>query len=189
MTTIEADVPLPDEKPKGKKMSQHNTLREERTVPPVHETRAYETYSEGDVHGGEDTPWIRPSSLEAPTPRKGFRQRWVRVGSMGQDDPTNTARKFREGWRPRPSDSLPKGYHAPTISHGKWAGCVGVEGMVLCEMPEKMALKRTAHYNQKTQLVTDAIEGELQQQSHPNMQITQQRTSRVVKNTKIADDD
>lgn len=164
------------------------SIREERTAPPVHETRAYQTYSEEDVHEVENTPWVRPTSLEAPPPRKGFRQRWVRVGSMGQDDPTNTARKFREGWRPRPSDSLPKGYHAPTISHGKWAGCIGVEGMVLCEMPEKLAEKRNKHYQAKTQLVTDTIESDLQNQSHPSMPITQERKTNVVRGVRVAED-
>lgn len=186
MTTIDNNVPIPGEKKERKMTSQ--TLRADRAPQPVHETRAYDTYSEGDVHAGEDTPWVRPSSLEAPAPRKGFRQRWVRVGSMGQDDPTNTARKFREGWKPRPADSVPSTYHAPTISHGKWAGCIGVEGMILCEMPEKMALRRTEHYRNKTDTVTNAIESELQQQSRPGMEISQSRTSKVVRNAKIADD-
>lgn len=184
-TEIEHDVPIPA--PKGKKMTS-SSLRQERTAPPVHETRAYDTYSEEDIHVGEATPWVRGSSLEAPEPRKGFRQRWVRVGSLGQDDPTNTARKFREGWKPRPVESLPKGYHAPTISHGKWAGCIGVEGMILCEMPEKMALQRQKHFQDKTDAVTNAIDSELQRQSHPNMQITQERSSKVVRNVKIAED-
>lgn len=165
------------------------TLRGARSAPPVHETRAYSTYSEEDLHDLEVKPWVRPTSLEAPPPRKGFRQRWVRVGSLGQDDPTNTARKFREGWKPRPSDTLPKGYHAPTISHGKWAGCVGVEGMILCEMPEKMARMRQQHFQAKTDAVTSAIDTELQKHSHPNMEITQSRKTRVVRNAQIADDD
>jgi len=184
MNTIEHNVPIP--KPKGKSMS--NSLRQERSAPPVHETRAYDTYSEDDVHVTESTPWVRPTSLEAPTARKGFTQRWIRVGSMGSDDPTNTARKFREGWKPRPVESLPKGYHAPTISHGKWAGCIGVEGMILCEMPSKLLAKRNAHFRAKTDTITGAIDQDLQKHSHPAMPITQERSSKVVRNVKIATD-
>lgn len=184
MSEIERGIPLPPIK-KGNAM---NTVRQSREAPPVHATRAYETYDDSDVHIAEGTPWVRPTSLEAPPPRKGFRQRWVRVGSMGQDDPTNTARKFREGWRPRPAETLPKDYHAPTIGHGKWSGCIGVEGMILCEMPEKMAEKRNAHYAAKTKLVTDTIESDLQGQSHPNMPITQERKTGVVRGVKVADD-
>jgi hypothetical protein len=164
------------------------TIARERAAPPVHEARAYETWDEKDIHSEEAKPWVRPSSLEAPDPRPGFAQRWIRVGSMGKDDPTNTARKFREGWRPRPASTLPVNYHAPTISNGKWAGTIGVEGMVLCEMPLKMRDKRNAHYSSKTKHVTAAIETELQNQSRPGMPITQERTSKVVRNVKIAED-
>ncbi len=155
----------------------NKTLADERSAPPVHPARTYETWDDVDIHAEENKPWVRPTSLEAPPARPGFTQRWIRVGSMGRDDPTNTARKFREGWKPRPAESVPAGFHMPTISHGNWAGCIGVEGMLLCEMPDKMAQKRRQHYKDKTDMVTGAIEEELQKQSRPNMQITQERKS------------
>lgn len=164
------------------------TLTQSRAAAPVHEGRAYETWDEADIHAEMSKPWVRPSSLEAPAPRPGFAQRWIRVATMGKDDPTNTSRKFREGWRPRPSSTVPATYHAPTISQGKWAGCIGVEGSVLCEMPLKIRDKRNAHYAAKTQLVTNAIAEELQKQSRPGMPITQERSSKVVRNVKIAED-
>jgi hypothetical protein len=151
------------------------TISQDRAAPPVHETRQYETWDDVDVHAEEDKPWVRPTSLEAPPARKGFVQRWIRVGSMGQDDPTNTARKFREGWKPRPASSVPASWHSPTISHGKWAGCIGVEGSLLCEMPEKMVKKRNDHYRAKTDATTAGIEGELQKHSRADMPITQER--------------
>ena len=163
------------------------TLSQERSAPPVHETRQYETWDDVDVHAEEAKPWVRPSSLEAPPARKGFAQRWIRVGISGSDDPTNTARKFREGWKPRPMSSVPASYHAPTIGHGKWAGCIGVEGMLLCEMPEKMRDKRNAHYQKKTDLVTNAIAEELQRQARPGMPITQERSS-TARMVKVQDD-
>ncbi len=153
------------------------SLAQERAAPVVHESRAYETWDDVDVHSIEDKPWVRPTSLEAPPARKGFVQRWIRVGSMGQDDPTNTARKFREGWKPRPASSIPASWHSPTIAHGKWAGCIGVEGMLLCEMPEKLVKKRNDHYRQKTDLTTSSIESELQKHSRAETPITQNRKS------------
>lgn len=184
--TIDTDAPVVKKTRVSAK--QKASLAQERAAPPVHEARAYETWDEADIHTEAAKPWVRPSSLEAPDPRPGFVQRWIRVAMHGQDDPTNVARKFREGWRPRPSSSLPPSYHAPTISHGKWAGCIGVEGSVLCEMPYKIRDKRNAYYQAKTQMVTDAIETELQNQARPGMPITQERSSRVVKNARIAED-
>ena len=186
MHTLEANVALPPQQhKKGPKMEK--TLSQERTAPPVHETRQYETWDDVDIHAEAEKPWVRPTSLEAPPPRPGFVQRWVRVGSMGQDDPTNTARKFREGWKPRPASSVPASHHSPTIQHGKWSGCVGVEGMLLCEMPEKMVAKRNKFYRDKTDKTNQAIYDELQQHSSSMASITQDRktTTRMVR---IADD-
>lgn len=163
------------------------TLSQERSAPPVHEARAYETWDDVDIHAEEAKPWVRPTSLEAPPARPGFVQRWIRVGTNGKDDPTNTARKFREGWKPRPASSVPASYHSPTIQHGKWSGCIGVEGMLLCEMPEKLRVKRNEHYRNKTDQTTNAIAQELQRQSRPGMPITQERNSET-RMVRVADD-
>lgn len=163
--------------PRKGKHTMNNTLAQERSAPPVHEARQYETWDDVDVHAEEAKPWVRPTSLDAPPARPGFVQRWIRVGMNGKDDPTNTARKFREGWKPRPASSAPASYHSPTIQHGKWAGCIGVEGMLLCEMPEKLVSKRTAHYKSQTDATTRAIGQELQKHSRPDAVISQERSS------------
>ena len=192
MTTIESNIAPPTVKKSHHKKKPDSpisqTLQQERTVPPVHESRSYQTWDDVDIHSEENKPWTRGSSLEAPEARPGFGQRWIRVGADGRDDPTNTARKFREGWKPRPAASLPASYHAPTIGHGKWAGCIGVEGMLLCEMPLKMIKKRNDHFAGKTDAVTNAIERELQGQSSSKMPITQERSSTVKKNVRIQTD-
>ena len=191
MKIVFPDEVVDTEEPVVKKTrvsAKQRAASQEREVAPVHETRQYETWNAEDIHTETAKPWVRPSSLEAPPPRPGFVQRWIRVASMGKDDPTNTSRKFREGWRPRLASTVPHSYHAPSISQGKWAGTIGVEGSVLCEMPEKIKDKRNAHYAAKTQLVTETIERELQNQSRPGMPITQDRSSKVVRNVKIAED-
>jgi len=161
------------------------SLSRERAREPVHESREYETYELADANKSEaDKPWVRPTSLEAPPARPGFAQRWIRVAIRNDPDPTNTSRKFREGWKPRAASTVPSSYQAPTIAHGKWAGTIGVEGMVLCEMPTKMVEKRRKFYAGETRRVTSAIETELQAQSHPSMQITQERSSKLVREVK-----
>jgi len=157
------------------------SLSKERLREPVHEMRAYDSYALEDAGKTNDKPWVRPSSLEAPPPRPGFAQRWIRVAIRSEADPTNTSRKFREGWKPRPADTVPPSHQVPTIAHGKWAGTIGVEGSILCEMPKTMRAKRNAAVAQKTAKVTDAIEAELQAQSHPGMEITQIRKSTLVR--------
>jgi len=182
-----AEIPRPKVSRKG---STNKTLAQERQREPAHETRAYDTYELEDVHNVEDRPWVRPTSLEAPPARPGFAQRWIRVALRGEADPTNTARRFREGWKPRPADTVPASYQVPTIMHGKWSGAIGVEGMLLCEMPKKLRQKRVDAIAAETRRVTNAIEGELQAQSRPGMEISQTRISKVVREVKqMADEE
>ena len=81
----------------------------------------------------------RPSNLlEAPEPRAGMKQRWLATMVLGEETPTNVAKRLREGWVPRDIKTVPNIKHFPTIEQGKIAGYIGIEGMVLFEMPEEI---------------------------------------------------
>ena len=164
------------------------TIAQSRTRPPVHPTRTMETWDDVDIHAESEKPWVRPSSLAAPPARPGFVQRWIRVGVKGEDDPTNEAHKLREGWKPRPAESVPASFTVPTIGHGRWAGCIGVGEMVLCERPEAMQQKRNEYYRSRTDRVTQGIESELQAQSDPRMRISQERKTNARRGVKAMDD-
>lgn len=164
------------------------TIKEARRKQPVHPTHNQETWDANAIHEVEDTPWIRGGSLVMPPPRPGFDQRWVRVAVRGELDTTNTARKLREGWKPRPADSIPVGFSMPTISHGQFAGFLGVEGSVLCERPVAISKKRDAAMVAKNQKITASIESELQAQSDKRMAISQERRTTIGRMVKVADE-
>lgn len=109
----------------------------------------------------EDQPYVRSASLTAPKPMPGMRQRFVRVGMGQMIDDKNLAKKLRDGWRARPSDSIPKTFHVPRVKHGKFAGCVMVEGMLLMHMPEKLAKRRDAAIRADTDVRTKAVNEQL----------------------------
>ena len=44
----------------------------------------------------------------------------------GKDTPDNVYKRMREGWEPRKAETV-KGQLFPTINHGQWAGCIGIE--------------------------------------------------------------
>lgn len=114
------------------------------------------------VHGDDyDKPWTPPHNLTAPEPRPGMAQRWIRTELGGTDDSANLARSMQEGWKLRSADSVPDNFPVPTISHGKHAGAIGVQGLVLCEMPKTRLAQREAYYAAQNKRQNDAVTADL----------------------------
>ena len=44
--------------------------------------------------------WMPPTLLPDPTPEEGYVYRWIRVSTLGTNDPGNVSGKLREGWEP-----------------------------------------------------------------------------------------
>jgi hypothetical protein len=178
MSSTEETLDVPQRRPQsGKaKPKQKSAARRQ---PPVHATRAQEEVRP-PVHGeDEDRPWTPPANLEAPPPRPGYVQRWIRVSIRAEDDVTNVSQSFQEGWEPRRADTVPPGFNVPTISHGKYSGIVGVHGLILCEMPAKRNAERNAYYRNIATQQTQAVATDLATIAHPDMPITQNRKSEV----------
>ena len=130
----------------------------------AHQSRDQEVAEDKTVHELEDEPWVNPASLPFIKPRPGYVQRWVRVAIKGEADPTNTARKWREGWRPRRAETLGN-IPAPVLRSGEFSGCIGVEGMVLCEMPVERNARRNEHFRKQRELLNSSINEDLQRVS------------------------
>ena len=160
----------------------------------AHQNRETEMRVANKVHDEEDAPWVRGASLEMPPARTGMDQRWIRFASMGKEDATNYARKHREGWRPRKSESVSDDFEVPRMDTGRFAGCIVVEGMILCERAMSLSKRRTKHFNNETQRRTDAINSDLQsvnsQNRSPAFGPIQMATKQVrVREVKVAADE
>lgn len=124
----------------------------------------------------------RPSNLlEAPEPRPGFKQRWIATMVLGQEQPTNVAKRMREGWQPRDIKTVKNAQNFPTIEHGKFAGYIGVEGMVLCEMPEEMVNQRNEYYAQMTENLMRSVEQDIHKVEQPGNPISKTFKSSVTR--------
>jgi|TARA_R110000782_G_scaffold235136_1_gene321169 hypothetical protein len=113
-----------------------------------------------DEQARPDTAWKPPSLLDAPEPRPGYTQRWIATSIQGRDTPDNVFKRMREGWNPRKADSV-KDKLFPTINHGQWSGSIGIEGMLLCEMPIEKHRQMKNYYNNKSVEANQSIAGEL----------------------------
>ena len=122
--------------------------------------------------------WTPPSSLDAPPAPTGFRHRWVRAESLGFNDTKNVSGRIRQGYELVRSDEYPDSDY-PVVEDGKYAGVIGVGGLVLTRVPEEIAQQRTDHYVKQGQENVDALDNDLMKEQHQSMPINIDRQSRV----------
>ena len=124
------------------------------------------------------TTWTPPSSLDAPPAPDGYRHRWIRTETMGFDDTKNMSGKIRSGWELVRADAYPE-MDYPTVKEGKYAGVIGVGGLVLARIPEEVAKAREEYFRRQTKDKDDAVNNDLMKEEHPSMPINQDRQTRV----------
>lgn len=152
-----------------------------RSVSPEHDSRVDELSDERATHQARPmAPWIRPSSLAAPDPRPGMVQRWVRISTRGVDDPRNVNMRTREGWSPRPAETIPTDFVMDTGTPGQQeAGRFIVDDLLLCEMPEETYAQRRAYYDGLTAQQMDAVNQDLEGAQVGDHRITKTHSSTV----------
>ena len=122
--------------------------------------------------------WVPPSSLDAPPAPKGFRHRWIRPESVGFDDTKNISGKLRSGWELVRSDEYENSDY-PVVKDGKYAGVIGVGGLLLARIPEELAKQRDEYFKKQTEARDEAVENDLMREQHPSMPINVDRQTRV----------
>ena len=122
--------------------------------------------------------WTPPSSLDAPPAPDGYHHRWIRAESMGFDDTKNMAGKLRSGYELVRADEYPDTDY-PVQKDGKYAGVIGVGGLVLARVPEEIAKSREEYFAQQTKDADQALQYDLNKEQHPSMPINQERQTRV----------
>ena len=134
--------------------------------------------SETRVKDERPKVWTPPSSLDAPPAPDGFRHRWIRAESAGFDDTKNISGKLRSGWEFVRADEYPDS-NFPTVKDGKYAGVIGVGGLLLARIPEEIAKSREAYFAKRTQDREEAIANDPFKEQHPSMPISKDRQTRV----------
>ena len=97
---------------------------------------------------------------------------------MGFDDTKNMSGKIRSGWELVRADEYPDSTY-PTVDEGRYAGVIGVGGLVLARIPEELAKQREAYFQSRTQDRNEALENDVLKEQHPSMPINQDRQTRV----------
>jgi len=124
------------------------------------------------------TTWTPPSSLDAPNAPAGYRHRWIRAEVMGFDDSKNMAAMIRSGYELVRADEYPDEDY-PVMKEGKYAGMIGVGGLVLARIPEEIAKARQEYFDKQNEAKEEAIKHDILKEQHPSMPISQERQTRV----------
>ena len=122
--------------------------------------------------------WSPPSSLDAPPAPTGFKHRWVRAESLGFQDTKNVSGRIRSGYELVRADEYPESDY-PVVEDGKYAGVIGVGGLVLTRVPEEIAQQRQDYYVKQHGDKVEAVDNDLMKEQHQSMPINIDRQSRV----------
>ena len=122
--------------------------------------------------------WTPPNSLDAPPAPTGYRHQWIRAESMGYQDTKNVAASLREGYELVRADEYPD-QDFPQMTEGRYAGIIGVGGLLLARIPEEIALQIDEYYKQRTRDKEEAINNDLMKERQAGMKFRNESSSSV----------
>ena len=125
-----------------------------------------------------------PSSLDAPPAPDGFRHRWIRAESMGFNDTKNIHGRLRSGYELVRADEYDDGESYPIVMDGKYAGVIGVGGLLLARIPEELAQSRVDYQRKQTEGQDEAVENDLLKDQDKRMPMKFERSSKNFGGTK-----
>jgi hypothetical protein len=118
-----------------------------------------------------------PSSRDAPPAPDGFRHRWIRAESMGFNDTKNIHGRLRSGYELVRADEYDTDQY-PTVLDGKYAGVIGVGGLLLARIPEELAQSRMDYQRRQTEGQDESVETDLLRDQDKRMPIKIDRNSK-----------
>ena len=118
-----------------------------------------------------------PSSLDAPPAPDGFRHRWIRAESMGFNDTKNIHGRLRSGYELVRADEYDAEQY-PVVMDGKYAGVIGVGGLLLARIPEELAQSRMDYQKRQTEGQDESVETDLLRDQDKRMPIKIDRNSK-----------
>jgi hypothetical protein len=128
----------------------------------------------------EATSWLPPSVLPDPTPQDGVTFRYIRASTLGEPDPTNVSRRYREGWVPCKIEDHPE-LHIISDPDSRWAqaGNVEIGGLVLCKIAKEQGERIKAYYDNRTAQQERATSTNYMRGEDPRMPLINERKRTV----------
>ena len=120
--------------------------------------------------------WAPASALPEPDKQPGYSYRWVRVSSMGQQDPKNVSSKLREGWEPVRIEEQPK-FKLLVDPNSRFKDNIEIAGLLLCKIPTEFMEQRKAYYAKAAQDNMEAVDNTFMRENDSRMPLFKEKRS------------
>lgn len=122
--------------------------------------------------------WMPPQLLPDPTPEEGYVYRWIRVSTLGTNDPMNVSAKLREGWEPVKASAHPEIQLMGTGS-GRYPDSIEVGGLLLCKTPKEFTEQRNDYYQRQAEGQMQSVDNSFMRENDARMPLFKERRSEV----------
>lgn len=122
--------------------------------------------------------WMPPQLLPDPTPEPGYAFRWIRVSTLGTNDPMNVSSKMREGWEPVKASEHPEIQLMGTGSN-RFPDSIEVGGLILCKTPSEFVQQRDEYYQAQANAQMQSVDNSFMRENDPRMPLFKERSSKV----------
>jgi len=122
--------------------------------------------------------WQPASTLPEPDKQRGYVYRWVRVSTLGQNDPRNISSKLREGWEPVRIEEQPK-FQMLVDPDSRFKDNIEVAGLLLCKAPKELTNQRKDYFAQKNQAQMESVDSNFMRENDPRMPLFKERSSKT----------
>ena len=117
-----------------------------------------------------------PSLLPFPDPEPNTAFRYIATHVMGQSDPANVSKRYREGWVPCKAVDYPE-----LMLNADANGNIEVGGLMLCKMPAEQARARDAYYAAQNAAQMESVDNNFMKQNDPRMPLFKDRQTSVTR--------
>jgi len=121
--------------------------------------------------------WMPPQLLPNPNPEDGYSFRWIRVSTLGADDPMNISSKLREGWEPVKASEHPEIQLGGGT--GRFPDSIEIGGLLLCKTPKEFTEQRDAHFRRIAEGQMQSVDNSFMRENDPRMPLFKERSSEV----------
>ena len=122
--------------------------------------------------------WMPPQLLPEVTPEAGYEMRWIRVSTLGVDDPRNVAVKLQEGWEPVKASDHPEAYVSGTGA-GRFPDSIQIGGLMLCKTPKEFIDQRATYFQRQADGQMQSVDNNFMRENDPRMPLFKERRSEV----------